>query len=397
MENQTLPLSVIIPIYNVEPYLSRCLESVLNQTIPVQEIICVDDGSTDESGEILDQYALKYPQIKAIHKKNGGLVSARIAGLEKATCPYIAAVDSDDFVELDAFEYLMEIALREDADIVTSGYYRDYGYYQMTESEMISPGCYRGEPLLWLQSHLVLLDQFYRATVFLSLCSKVYKADFLRPFQNTLDTRINWGEDLAVIFPMLLHASCVCVASRPTYHYCLRNDSIVGGQNGVDAERINIFLRTLKKRLEVKKEKISNVMLQYQFIAHYFHFFTDVESVLSEQGNYFYPFGNVPKHSRILLYGSGRFGKALKNYLDRHDYRVVAWADRMQNRLGVIAREAILSLMYDIVLVGIIKANIADDVVEDLKRLGVPSEKIRRIDARLIREATERELAGENR
>ena len=121
------------------------------------------------------------------------------------------------------------------------------------------------------------------------------------------------------------------------------------------------------------------------------------ESALSRNGEDLYPFGRVPQDAEILLYGSGKFGRELKEYLDRHGYHIVAWVDKSPSRPGVVLRDVIPSLAYDIVLISIIKANIADEAVEDLKQLGVPPEKIRRIDAKLIREVAERELAGETK
>lgn len=395
--SDVLPLSVIVPVYNVEKYLSRCLDSLLWQTKPVQEIICVDDGSTDRSGSILDSYAKQYAQITVVHKENGGVITARIAGLARVTCPYVASVDSDDFVELDTYESLMTIALREKADIVSSGFFRDYGTYRLEDRETIPAGVYRGEQLRWLLSHIIMLDRFFQVSLIASLCGKVCKTELLRQFQNTLDPRIILGEDMAVIFPAMLHSSCICVTGREYYHYCLRNDSVAGTKKGNEEERIALFRRTLKARFCEVKEKVPNIMLQYFFIATHISILRDASLVVSKQGDVLYPFGVIPKESKILLYGAGKFGNELKGYFDVHGYRIVAWADKAQNRKGVIAPEQIQNVDYDILLIGIIKANIAEEAVEDLQKLGVPPEKIRRIDAKLIREVAERELAGETK
>lgn len=101
-------LSVIIPIYNVEPYLDRCMESIVNQTYKNLEIIMVDDGSPDNCPELCDQWQRKDVRIKVIHKKNGGLSDARNAGLDIASGEYIAFVDSDDFVDLDMYRSMIE-------------------------------------------------------------------------------------------------------------------------------------------------------------------------------------------------------------------------------------------------------------------------------------------------
>lgn len=96
-------ISVIVPVYNVEMYLSQCVESIINQTYPHLEIILVDDGSTDASGQLCDRYAEKDTRIKVIHKVNGGLSSARNVGMSVMTGEYVAFVDSDDWLELDTY------------------------------------------------------------------------------------------------------------------------------------------------------------------------------------------------------------------------------------------------------------------------------------------------------
>lgn len=110
-------LTVVIPVYNVEKYLSKCIESILNQTLPVDEIILVDDGSKDRSGEIADEYAAKYNNIKVIHQENGGLSAARNTGIDAATKEYIAFVDSDDYIDSIMYERLMSQLQQDGADI----------------------------------------------------------------------------------------------------------------------------------------------------------------------------------------------------------------------------------------------------------------------------------------
>ena len=115
-------ISVLIPVYNVEQYLERCLDSVMASTYQQLEIICVDDGSTDRSGMILDRYAAKDNRIKAIHQENTGLSGARNTGLEEASGEYISFIDSDDWIHPCFFEYLMRVMEKENADVVDSGF-----------------------------------------------------------------------------------------------------------------------------------------------------------------------------------------------------------------------------------------------------------------------------------
>ena len=116
-------ISVILPIYNVEKYLEKCLKSVINQTYKNLEIILVDDGSKDNSPQICDEYAVKDKRIVVIHKSNGGLSDARNAGIEIAKGKYITLIDSDDYVELEMYEKLYNKAISDNLDIAICGNY----------------------------------------------------------------------------------------------------------------------------------------------------------------------------------------------------------------------------------------------------------------------------------
>lgn len=116
-------ISILIPIYNVEQYLPQCLDSLCAQTLKNIEIICINDGSTDASGAILDEYAKNNSNIVVINKKNSGYGDSMNRGLEAATGEYIGIVESDDFIDAEAFEKLYELAKKTDADIVKANYY----------------------------------------------------------------------------------------------------------------------------------------------------------------------------------------------------------------------------------------------------------------------------------
>lgn len=120
-------ISAIVPVYNVKDFVGKCIESILNQSYKNLEIILVDDGSTDNSGEICDEYAAKDNRIKVIHKENGGLSSARNAGLDVATGDYIGFVDSDDYIHPDMYATLLYAIEKENADIAM-------GYIKLTDS-----------------------------------------------------------------------------------------------------------------------------------------------------------------------------------------------------------------------------------------------------------------------
>lgn len=117
-------ISIIIPVYNVEKYLKRCLDSIINQTFKDLEIICINDGSTDDSQKILDEYAAKDPRIKVLNQKKSGPSTARNLGISLASGEYISFIDSDDWIDLDFYEKLYTSAKKYDADIAIAGIIR---------------------------------------------------------------------------------------------------------------------------------------------------------------------------------------------------------------------------------------------------------------------------------
>ena len=119
-------ITIILPIYNTKCELERCLDSVLEQTYSNLEIICVDDGSTDGSEKILDDYAVRDKRIRAIHQENGGESKARNVGLQLMTGQYVGFLDCDDWIEPDMYESLLGIILSKKADIVASSWYCDH-------------------------------------------------------------------------------------------------------------------------------------------------------------------------------------------------------------------------------------------------------------------------------
>jgi glycosyltransferase involved in cell wall biosynthesis len=119
-------ISVIVPVYNVEKYLEKCVNSIINQTYNNLEIILVDDGSKDNSGKLCDEFSKKDFRIKVIHKENGGLSDARNAGLEVASGEYISFIDSDDFIDLDFYEYLYLLQKENNADIAECNFIKVY-------------------------------------------------------------------------------------------------------------------------------------------------------------------------------------------------------------------------------------------------------------------------------
>lgn len=214
--------SVIVPVYNVQAYLERCVRSVMEQSFTDYEMILVDDGSTDSSGELCDKLAEAYSCIRVIHKENGGLASARNAGMEDAQGQYIWFVDSDDWVETNALQRLYETASEQKTDMVKFNYIR----VEEESTPMIcnvKPDVYRGDKLSVLRN-----TAFYSAGKYvLSACTHIYRRDFLMQHGvRFVSERIVGSEDYLFNLETLVLADSVCVIADTLYYYEQRMGSL---------------------------------------------------------------------------------------------------------------------------------------------------------------------------
>ena len=208
-------VSVIIPIYNIEQYVTKCVESVLNQSVSGMQIILVDDGSTDASGKICDSFAESNSEIVTIHKKNGGLSSARNAGLDSATGEYISFIDGDDQIESTMLEKMIDAINTYNSDMAVCGY-KDYDLNGRCVEHC------RASDVKALNQEDSLM-YFFTMQISQSVCDKVFKRelfDDLRFMENTI------SEDIEVLPRLLLKCEKIIIVPYSFYHYIHRRNSI---------------------------------------------------------------------------------------------------------------------------------------------------------------------------
>lgn len=218
--------TVIVPIYKVEKYLKRCIDSILSQTFSDFELILVDDGSPDRCPEICDAYAEKDNRIRVIHKENGGLVSARQAGARVAEGEYVFNVDSDDAITEDALQSAYDIIRETQADMVSFSYrvYRG-GVLSDPIHDMPEEGLYRGTALeTEIYPHLI--SDCNMEHMFYFLWGKAIRRTLLLPHQLHVNTAISLGEDLSCSVPCYFAAKSVYISRKVAYLYTIRDDSI---------------------------------------------------------------------------------------------------------------------------------------------------------------------------
>ena len=206
-------ISVIVPVYKVEEYLCRCVDSIINQTYKNLEIILVDDGSPDGCGKICDEYAERDSRIKVIHKENGGPSSARNAGLDAVTGDYIGFVDSDDYIDPAMYEHMISFMQEHGADIVVCNY-RDKDDNSKLAKEEVTV----------LNQEEALNERLVTNAISDSSCDKLYKSELWFNARFPIDRMVS--EDSAVIYKVIFRAQKVVGLNKPYYKVFEREDSL---------------------------------------------------------------------------------------------------------------------------------------------------------------------------
>ncbi len=207
-------VSIIVPIYKVEQYLDECISSIINQTYTNIEIILVDDGSPDRCGEICDAYAERDQRIKVIHKQNGGLVSARKAGVHQATGEYIGFVDGDDYILEDLCASVEKVAVKYQADMILFGLTYVYDDRKSFYSELPKEGLYQGQQLKeMIRNQMFGNGRSFKQSISPSVFCKWFRREIIDQVMPHIDERIRDGEDGACSYPCMLLAESVYVCS----------------------------------------------------------------------------------------------------------------------------------------------------------------------------------------
>lgn len=378
-------LSVVVPVYNVEKYLDRCVSSIVNQSYDNLEIILVDDGSTDASSKICDEWALKDKRIIAIHKENNGLVSARKAGVDMASGEYITQIDSDDWIEKNAYEYMMKNILKENVDIIACGLIKDYANHSVVDSNNISSGCYREEKYIKeIVEGLINTEAFFRHGLSVRIVDKICKTSMAKQAQSRVSNYINMNEDLAMMFRLLCIAKSIMVIDKVFYHYCIRDDSIcdLSRDDLICEEQYREHMHAIANEFEF----VPNIKEQTVLATAYNKAFVNTKEFIRVIDDELYPYRGVYIGQKILLYGAGKFGRRLYEILlNDKQFEVVGWTDKVLNDKCINISDA-LQLEYDVIVIAIAMADVAEKAILDLIDLGVSRNKIREISAEWIKD-----------
>lgn len=241
-------LSIVVPVYNVEKYLSECIESILNQTFKDFELTLVDDGSTDRCPEICDDYAKKDSRIKVFHKSNGGLMSAWKYGVERATGEYVGFVDSDDWIDWDMYDKMLSTALETKADMVCSALVCEYpNGKRYFEKVKLDPGLYGKEKIeAEINPYFLISERFHTRGLSPNKVTKIYKRDKLSLILDDCNEGVSIGEDLVTTFAFLKVAdSLYLIDDYYPYHYRINRESMIQTFSKSKYQKINTLKDTL--------------------------------------------------------------------------------------------------------------------------------------------------------
>jgi len=385
-------VSIVVPVYNVEKYLEECLNSLINQTFTDIEIICIDDGSPDNCGAILDKYATHDKRMRIIHKRNGGLVSARKMGINMAQGDYIVHVDSDDLIEPDMIEKLYLKAVKYNADICICGHFEETGDSTKKVFHGFDSGVYDKNRLLNdVYPRMIVKEEFFEWGIFPSLWAKMFKREFAEKYYLNLDERIMLGEDAASVYPSLLNANSICIIDECLYHYRQYPTSTIKKTvNPKMKERFCVLYNSVNEVLK-RDAYIYDLTDQWRDFVLFlmypraYQFCDDITKL-----DYIFPFKNVKKGSKIIIYGMGTFGQQLYFALQKSGAcDVVACVDRNYIELSkqgvpVISPDEIKNYDYDTIVIACTYAKTTEVIYNYLIEMH-PVEKICKVDLELLR------------
>ncbi|WNF35303.1 glycosyltransferase [Bacillaceae bacterium IKA-2] len=308
-------LSIIVPVYNTEEYLSDCIESILLQSFMDYEIILINDGSSDKSGEICKQYAKKDSRIKVFHKSNEGPSAARNLGIKLASGEFLGFVDSDDTINVQMYEKLYNLAKEKNAEISICGYSEIYfpsGKIDNFTTPLNNIVYLKGKEIREEFEHSLSANTYLGYN---SLCNKIYNRKYLLRNSLIINENIKIAEDQCFNISAILKAKIICAINEPLYNYRrINSKSIMNKKEGAFYQLITArkeILRTLSinkvnQGLIDKIEKIENCKTVANYLEEIINTYKSKQSMQQKV-----------KWVKKLIYEK-YFIEAIKNY-DKND------------------------------------------------------------------------------
>lgn len=374
-EDKTV-VSIIIPIYNAQKYLEKCIESILGQTYSDLDIILVNDGSTDASLDICRRYQKLDSRIRVISQENKGAISARITGLSHAKGELAGFVDSDDWIEQDMYEQMMCIYERYHAELISTGIFRDYedskrnvevcdnyaeGFYNNLDTDIY--------PTM-LRNHKVKDFGLY-----CTLVNKLYLRNKLLEIYKDVNTEVFYGEDSLALYRYCLSIQSIYISRKSYYHYNIRNGSVCWRADERLPQNIYLLYRELKKvfmrypNRHILMKQLRRYILDIESHNLQMLFNIDVNVFGKWQFQY-----DEYYNSNFVLYGAGLCGQALYHQICLYgkDANIAAWVDeqyydKREECLYEVQSPAVLhELQYNCIIIAVLDQLLANQIKKKL-------------------------------
>lgn len=362
-------IGVVIPVYNTEKYLAKCVESVLNQNYKALQVVLVDDGSSDGSGEICDDFARRDSRVKVIHQVNRGKIESRYIGAANVKTDYITFVDSDDWIAENTYNSLLELLDRE-IDIIS---YKIIRYisdcYQIKSGGKIKEGIFQGERYKGsVCSTMIWDDEINSCGIDPSLCNKLFKRDIILPqLDKAREICISYGDDVAVVYPTLYKADSYAIVDQYKYYHRRCTDGKIP-EYFLD----NNYYKKLVDLYEYLRERFDN-QIDYvrqldMFFAHSATLRLRKYGVENHVVQYMAPFGRIPQASKIILYGAGKVGQSYYKQITELNYcDIVAWVDNGKTQCAGVSLSkynVFTEVVFDYVVMALKSKEAVDEITK---------------------------------
>ena len=374
-------VSIIIPVYNQESYIEECLISVLKQSYSNIEVIVVDDGSVDKSLEILQRFAIKDDRVHVFSQPNGGVTKARKLGLIHASREYITFVDSDDWIDENFIELLVNEIQMQGADIIMSGVVLEKNNYAEIQCNKIRKGVYDRELLKTeIYPQMLCFKKFFEFGIQPYLWNKLFKRELILKSFQSVDTRIYNGEDVAILFPCILDAKKIVIMEWAKYHYRLHSQSVTANMRPDFYENVSRLYLYLYDKF--KESEYHEVLLPQ--LDQYMRMMVrcgNLDAFIDAERKVF-PFDKITQNAKVVLYGAGHVGKMFYYQIKQTNYcQIVAWLDKNKNGelvcgFNIDKPEAIWRNVFDYVVIALEDDNVIEKIRRDLLSKGINSNKI---------------------
>ncbi len=372
-------VSIIVPIYNVEAELRKCVSSILAQTFKDIEVILVDDGSPDNCGAICDEFASKDNRVVVIHKENGGLVNARKSGLEKSTGRFISYVDGDDWIEEDFIESLVRDQQKHDVDIVAAGFSKDIGNISDDHANVIPTGFYDKQRMIAeVYPRMICAGPYFYFGICSYVWNKLFKRELLWDSQMAVDPRISVGEDTSVVFSVLLKSNSLYISDNASYHYYQKAFSMLKSMDSLEKEKEKV--RWLNDYLV---ESLKDAPAEYNLMGQIERYIDSLRIIrYGETKNSQNRIFDVVPTDRIAIFNSGIVGQNIYSiFVSKKLATITGWFDKdaefyQEQGLNVQDFNEIPNTEFDKIIVANLDEKSILSALKILQSLEINSQKI---------------------